>query len=82
MAVRQARLEQPELRGSSQERMVYGPTATRGKKRIDLSSGIAWFGDILKAIEGRSSPSGPVRSLACRWSVSGSSQRGRVRGRP
>ena len=47
-AIRQARLEQPELSGSSQERMVYGPTATSGGKRIDFSTGIAWFGDIIK----------------------------------
>jgi len=40
----QARLEQPELSGSSQERMVYGPTAASGGKRIDLCAGIAWFG--------------------------------------
>ena len=48
-AIRQARLEQPELSGSSQERMVYGPTATSGGKRIDFSTGIAWFGDIIKS---------------------------------
>ncbi len=47
-AIREARLEQPELSGSSQERMVYGPTATSGGKRIDFSTGIAWFGDIIK----------------------------------
>ncbi len=48
IAIRQTRLEQPELSGSSQERMAYGPTATSGGKRIDFSTGIAWFGDILK----------------------------------
>ncbi len=45
MAIWQARLEQPELSSSSQETMVYGPTATSGGKRIDLSEEIAWFGD-------------------------------------
>ncbi len=48
MAIWQARLEQPELSSSSQESMVYGPTATSGGKRIDFSTGIAWFGDIIK----------------------------------
>ena len=45
-----------------------------GKKRIDLSAGIARFGEILN-IEAGSSRSGPVRFLPIRRSVSGSSQR-------
>jgi len=46
MAIRKARLEQPELSGSSQERMVYGRAAASGEKRMDLSEEIAWFGNI------------------------------------
>ena len=49
MAIRQARLEQPELTGSSQARMVYGPTAASGKKRMDLTEEIACFGNILNS---------------------------------
>jgi hypothetical protein len=32
---------------SGHERMVYGPTAASGEKRIGFSAGIARFGDIL-----------------------------------
>jgi|SRR5271157_556227 len=48
---------------------------------MDLSAEIARFGDIL-IIEGSFIEPGPVRFLAIRQSVSGSSQRGRVRARP
>ena len=77
MGIRQARLERLALSASGRERMLKGWAAAGGEKRIDFSAGVAWFGDIL--IErGRSSRSGPVRSLPIRLSVSGSSQRGRV----
>ena len=77
MGIRQARLEPLALSVSGRERMLKGWAAAGGEKRIDFSAGVAWFGDIL--IErGRSSRSGPVRSLPIRLSVSGSSQRGRV----
>jgi hypothetical protein len=33
---------------SGRERMFNGWAAASGAKRIDLSAGIAWFGDILK----------------------------------
>jgi hypothetical protein len=44
----QARLERLALSASGHERMVKGPTAASGGKRIDFSTGITWFGDILK----------------------------------
>src|SRR5271157_2997436 len=75
------RLEPLALSVSGRERMVNGRAAASGEKTIDFSEQIAWFGDILKEWE-RSSRSGPVCSLTNRLSVSGSSQRGRVRARP
>jgi len=47
MAIRQACLEPLALGASGHERMVYGPTAASEEERIDLSAGIAWFGEIL-----------------------------------
>ncbi len=47
MAIRQARLERLALSASGHERMVNGWAAASGKKRINFSVGIAWFGDIL-----------------------------------
>jgi len=47
MAILQARLERLALSASGHERMVNGWAAASGKKRINLSAGIAWFGDIL-----------------------------------
>ena len=58
MAIRQARLEPLALSASGRERMVNGPTAASGEKRIDFSAGIAWFGDILN-IEGSIVEIGP-----------------------
>ncbi len=46
--LRQARLEPLALSVSGRERMFNGWAAASGAKRIDLSAGIAWFGDILK----------------------------------
>ena len=46
MAIRDARLEPLALSASGHERMVNGWAAS-GKKRINFSVGIAWFGDIL-----------------------------------
>ena len=48
MGIRPARLEPLALSASGHERMVNGRAAASGEKRIDLSAGIAWFGDILK----------------------------------
>ena len=48
MGIRPARLEPLALSASGRERMVNGRAAASGEKRIDLSVGIAWFGDILK----------------------------------
>ena len=52
MAIRQARLEPLALSASGHERMVNGCAATSGEKRIDLSEGIAWFGDMLNSDAG------------------------------
>ena len=48
MAIRQARREPLALTASGHERMINGWAAASEEKRIDLSVGIAWFGDILK----------------------------------
>jgi hypothetical protein len=45
MAIRQAGMEPLALSASGPERMVNGWAAASGKKRIDLSAGIAWFGE-------------------------------------
>ena len=47
MAIRQTRLNKLGLSASGRERMFNGWAAANGKKRIDLSEEIAWFGDIL-----------------------------------
>ena len=47
MGIRAARLEPLALRASGHERMANGWAAASGKKRIELSETIAWFGDIL-----------------------------------
>jgi len=47
MPIRQARLKPLALSASGHEKMVDGWAAASGKKRINLSVGIAWFGDIL-----------------------------------
>ena len=47
LAIRQARPDPLALSVSGPERMVNGWAAASGKKRINLSVGIAWFGDIL-----------------------------------
>ena len=79
MGIRQARLERLALSASGRERMLKGWAAAGGEKRIDFSAGVAWFGDIL--IErGRSSRSGPVRSLPIR--LSGRVDRGGCPPRP
>jgi len=46
MPIRQARLKPLALSASAHEKMVEGWAAS-GKKRINLSVGTAWFGDIL-----------------------------------
>ena len=46
MPIRQARLKPLALSASGHEKMVDGWAAS-GKKRINLSVGIAWFGDML-----------------------------------
>jgi hypothetical protein len=63
MAIRQARLERVASSASGHERMVNGGAAASGEERFVFSAGIARFGDIMK-LRGRSSRSGPVRSLA------------------
>ena len=75
MAIRQTRLERLALSASGHERMVKGQAATSGEKRIDLSEEIAWFRDILN-IDDPLVEIGPVRFLAIKRSVAGSSQRG------
>ena len=50
MPIRQAPLKPLALSASGHERMVDGWAAS-GKKRINLSVGIAWFGDILNIDE-------------------------------
>jgi hypothetical protein len=45
MAIRQARLEQVASSATGHERMVNGWAAASGGERIDLSAGIAWFGE-------------------------------------
>jgi len=87
MAIRQVRLERLALSASGYERVFNGWAAASGEKRMDLSEEIAWFGNILNfgdilTKRGRSSRSGPVRSLTIRRSVDGSSQWGRVCARP
>ena len=79
MGIRQARLEPLAWSASGRERMVSGPTAARGEKRIDLSEEIAWFGDILN-IDDPLVEIGSPSVLTIRRSVSGSSQRGKVLG--
>src|SRR5271157_2402731 len=73
MAIRQARLEPLALSVSGRERMFNGWAAAGGEKRIDFSAGVARFGAILKELD-RSLRSGPVRPLAIRQLVAGSSQ--------
>jgi len=87
MATRRAGMAPLALSASSHERMVNDRAAASGEKRMDLSEEIAWFGNMLNfgdilTKRGRSSRSGPVRSLAIRLSVDGSSQRGKVCARP
>src|SRR5271157_1377898 len=77
MAIRQAGLEPLALSAADRERMVYGRAVVSEEKKFDLSDTVARFGDILKK-GGRSSRSGPARSLSIWRSVDGSSQRGRV----
>ena len=79
MGIRQARLEPLAWSASGRERMVSGPTAARGEKRIDLSEEIAWFGDILN-IDDPLVEIGSRSVLTIRRSVSGSNQRGKVLG--
>ena len=45
MVIRQARLERVASSASGHERMVNGWAAASGGERIDLSAGIAWFGE-------------------------------------
>jgi len=45
MAMRQARLELVALSASGHERIVNGWAAASGGEWIDLSAGIAWFGE-------------------------------------
>src|SRR5271157_3127205 len=61
--------------------MVNERAAASGEESVDFVGTNRLFGDILK-YTGRSSRSGPVRSLPIRQSVNGSSQRGRVCARP
>jgi hypothetical protein len=67
--------------------MVNGRAVASGEKGMDLSEGIAWFGNILNFsdILNMDAPLvevGPRSFLAIRRSVDGSSQRGRVCARP
>src|SRR5271157_1844915 len=77
MAIRQAGLEPLALSAADRERMVYGRAVVSEEKKFDLSDTVARFGDILKK-GGRSSRSGPARSLSIWRSVDGSSGRGTV----
>src|SRR5271157_4296014 len=61
--------------------MVNERAAASGEESVDFVGTNRLFGDILK-YTGRSSRSGPVRSLPIRQSVNGTSQRGRVCARP
>ena len=47
ISIRQARLEPLALSALAHVRMVDGRPAASGEKGIDLSEGIAWFGNIL-----------------------------------
>src|SRR5208337_818572 len=72
---------------SGHDRMVDGRATASGKKWMDASEEIAWFGNMLNfgvilTEKDRSSRSCPDQSLAIRLSVSGSSQRGKVCVRP
>jgi len=49
MGIRPARLEALALSASGHEGMVNGRAAASGEKRIDLSEGTAWFGNMLRA---------------------------------
>ena len=70
------------MSASGHERMVYGPTAASEGKRIDLSAGIAWFGDIM-SIEGPFVEIGPCSVFGkSAVGVRQYSQRGRVCARP
>ncbi|MGA2706374.1 MAG: hypothetical protein ABSH35_35595 [Isosphaeraceae bacterium] len=47
MAIRQAGLEPLALSAFGHQGMIHGRAAASGEKRIDLSEGIAWFGNML-----------------------------------
>src|SRR5208337_1434590 len=80
-ADRQSRLKPLVSSASSRERMVNGWAARVRGELIQFSASTAWF-DVILDREGRSLRAGSVCSFPIRRSVSGSSQRGRVRARP
>ncbi len=47
MAIRQAGVKPLALSVPGRERMFSGSAAASGEKRMELSEGIAWFGNIL-----------------------------------